>query len=86
MTVLEDAQELIRGDRNKEYGHPSENLARIATLWSAYLKTPITAADVAGMMILLKLARLRTGVGKRDTIVDIAGYAGLLEMIEEKPC
>lgn len=82
-TVNEEAQKLIFGDREAEYGHPAENLGRIATLWSAYLKQEVTAADVATMMILLKVARLKTGVGSRDTWVDIAGYAGLLERIHD---
>lgn len=82
-SILAQAEELIHGDRAKEYGHPAENLGRIATLWSAYLKENITAADVATMMILLKVARLKTGVGSRDTWIDIAGYAGLLELIDE---
>jgi len=82
-SILAQAEELIHGDRAKEYGHPAENLGRIATLWSAYLKEEITAADVATMMILLKVARLKTGVGSRDTWIDIAGYAGLLELIDD---
>lgn len=82
-TVNEEAQKLIFGDREAEYGHPAENLGRIATLWSAYLKQEVTAADVATMMILLKVARLKTGVGSRDTWIDIAGYAGLLERIHD---
>lgn len=90
-SILDAAKALITGDRAQEYGHPSINLTRIATLWGAYLKAPITASDVAALMILLKIARLRTGVGTvesiRDTITDIAGYAGLIQLIEEhEPC
>ena len=48
---------------------------RIAKLWSYYLETPITPADVANMMIMLKVARLRHTPGVLDSWLDIAGYA-----------
>lgn len=81
-SILQTAEELIHGDRAKEYGPPLLNHERIATLWSAYLQHEVTASDVATMMILLKVARLKTGHGTRDTWIDIAGYAGLLELID----
>ena len=46
-------------------------------LWSAYLGTPITARDVALMMVLLKVARTKTGAFNLDDYVDAAGYAGI---------
>lgn len=91
-TVLEEAQEIIYGDREQTYGHPAKNLNQIANLWSAYLQakggtedlpTPrLTASDVAMMMMLVKMARQQNNF-KRDNIVDMCGYAALLARIEE---
>ena len=74
--ILEKASQIVTGHREQEYGSPEDNFERIAKLWAVYLETEINAADVAAMMILLKIARLIGGNGTEDTWIDIAGYAG----------
>lgn len=76
-TLLDEAAEIVTKDRNTTYGEPEDTFSRIAGLWSSYLRgrNPITATDVANMMILMKVARLSTNPGHRDSWVDIAGYA-----------
>ena len=79
--VLEEAGSLITGDRNISYGTPTQNFTNIAELWSVRMKhklkddTSIDPEDVADLMILLKVARNIANI-KRDSYVDIAGYAG----------
>jgi Domain of unknown function (DUF6378) len=81
-TVLEEAGALVdRGEREQEYGTPAESFGRIAGLWSTYLGRELTAQDVAAMMILLKVAR---GLDKRDTLIDIAGYARCAERLNSE--
>jgi hypothetical protein len=46
-------------------------------LFSAYLQTPIHDYQVAGLMVLLKLARTSQSAQKIDTWVDMASYAAL---------
>ncbi len=75
--VLEEAQHLITKDRNEDYGDPGSNFRCIADMWSAYLDHKIEPHDVAALMILVKLSRVQASPGKRDSWVDIAGYAGL---------
>lgn len=86
-SVLEEAQEIIYGDREQTYGHPSKNLECIAKMWDAYLDSigtrDLTAKDVANMMILLKTARLANRPDHRDSVIDICGYAALIERIDE---
>lgn len=76
-TVLAEANEVIHGERAAEYGPAEESFARIAQLWSVYLGRPLDAYDVALMMVLMKVSRATTDL-KRDTAVDIAGYAALM--------
>lgn len=76
-TVLQDAAALVNGDRQADYGSPRQNFGRIARLWSAYLDAEVTAPQVAHMMALVKLARLRHSPGHRDSSVDLCGYAAL---------
>ncbi|AUX82081.1 hypothetical protein SEA_CIAO_53 [Mycobacterium phage Ciao] len=84
-SILEEAQRLIHGPRNKNYGHPRENFADISALFSAYLGRPITDLDVANLMILVKVARVKGTGYHRDSYTDIAGYAGCAERIYEEP-
>jgi hypothetical protein len=92
-SVLDEAKEIIYGDREKTYGHPAKNLENIAYMWSIYLATrtsnpamgTLTAQDVSVMMMLLKCARLANDPTHRDSIVDICGYAALIERCEETP-
>ncbi|QXN72931.1 hypothetical protein SEA_SUNSHINE924_55 [Mycobacterium Phage Sunshine924] len=84
-SILEEAQRLIHGPRNKNYGHPRENFDDISALFSAYLERPITDLDVANLMILVKVARVKGTGYHRDSYTDIAGYAGCAERIYEEP-
>lgn len=71
---LEEAQRIVEGRREDEYGPVEDNFEVIARLWEAYKGIPFSPVDVAVMMILLKTARIRGG-GTHDCFVDIAGYA-----------
>ena len=80
--ILEEADKLTSQDRREEYGHPKDNFDDIATMWTAILHTTVTRLEVINCMIALKLCRARQGY-KRDTYVDIAGYARCAEMVIE---
>jgi hypothetical protein len=88
MSILKEANTIIYGDREKTYGHPSKNLETIATMWNAYLMAKIerniTAKDVAGLMMLVKVARFANDPSHRDNLVDICGYAALVERCDEE--
>ena len=88
MTVLKEAHAIIYGDREKTYGHPSKNLNTIAVMWNAYLNAKkdeeeINAKDVAALMMLVKVARFANDPTHRDNLVDICGYAALVERCDE---
>lgn len=73
--ILTKAAETVTGQRVEDYGKPENNFATIAELWSVYTGHKYTAHDVAMMMALLKVARIKSGHGKSDNYVDLAGYA-----------
>ncbi len=72
--ILEQARVCVCGERETDYGSPEDNFKTIADLWSAYTGRTYTALDVAMMMALLKVARIKAG-GTDDSFVDLAGYA-----------
>ena len=82
MSVLDEAETIVNGPRAAVYGPPKVNLRRIADLWSAYLERTVTAVDVCHLMILLKVARSLGPTNTRDNLVDLVGYARLIEIIE----
>lgn len=73
--VLETANKIINGSRQENYGNPESNFQKIANYWSQYLGKDITPADVAIMMILMKVSRLQNNIKHEDSWIDIAGYA-----------
>ena len=78
--ILKTAENIVNGDREKQYGKAENNFNTIANLWADYLSvkeepTEIEPKDVAAMLALLKIARIATGHAKEDNWVDIAGYA-----------
>lgn len=90
-SVMEEAQEIVNGERASSYGHPKTNFDRICCLWDSYLRGRpdgaggyITSKDHAILMILVKIARLQESPNHRDSLVDICGYAGTYEKLIQK--
>lgn len=74
--ILDEAKAAITGEREDAYGGPEQSFTTIAKFWSAYLDHFIETQDVAAMLALLKLARIKHSEGMhKDSWVDLAGYA-----------
>jgi len=73
--ILSNADKCVNGQREQDYGTPEQNFQIIADLWSAYKGVSFSPVDVAMMMSLLKIARIKSGGGTGDSFVDLAGYA-----------
>jgi len=67
--------------RGEAYGGVEDNFANIADLWTLWLDGSdgrVTSKDVAVMLALVKIARLKSDIDHQDSIVDLAGYAACL--------
>lgn len=73
--MLKQAEACVCGKREQDYGSPEDNFQKIAELWTAYTGQAYSAKDVAMMMALLKIARIKSGTGTEDSFIDLAGYA-----------
>lgn len=89
-SILNNAKNMVNGEREADYGTPENNFATIAALWGDYLHARnfgldmiIDAKDVAALLVLLKVARIASGHAKNDNWVDIAGYAACGGEIED---
>lgn len=78
-SFLEEAAELVKGQRQKDYGDKKKNFSDIAALWSVILGKTIDPLQVAQCMVAMKLARLIKTPSHRDSWVDIAGYVACAE-------
>ena len=84
-TVLEEAGEIIAGERREAYGPARRSFERIAAGWSVLLGVEVSVEQVAHCMIWLKLCR-ETNKPGRDNRVDICGYVALLDTLVMKEC
>ena len=72
--ILEEAARIVTQDRNVTHGEPEETFGLIAAYWSAHLGIPVTETDVAALMTLFKLARLKANPTNPENWVDGCGY------------
>lgn len=82
-TILDEAKRLVYGDRGEDYGHPITDFTRTGRMWAAILDRPfVSPEEVAMCMMAVKISRL-CNRPKRDSVVDVAGYAATLQMVME---
>lgn len=82
-TICQMADKVVTESRQNDYGHPFWNFSDIAKIWGVVLdKDNITPEHVAQCMIGTKMARQKHKF-TLDNLVDIAGYAKTLQMIEQ---
>ncbi len=86
-TILEEAQRIVYGDRQANYGHPMDDYTRTAAMVSGMLahklKEPLSAEDMALVMCQVKISR-QVNKPKRDSMVDLAGYAACVQRIVDR--
>ena len=84
--TLDKAKACVCGQRENEYGSPEDNFTAIAGFWSVYKGVEFTANDVAMMMALLKIARIRTGTATDDSHVEFAGREYYVDLAGYAAC
>ena len=72
--ILDTAKKYITKDRADAHGDLETNFATIASYWSTHLETPVTSTDVAVMMGLVKIARLKSKPDNMDNWIGGCGY------------
>ena len=83
--ILQEADAAVGGPRQGDYGHPAINFQRIADAWKALFGCEVTPAQASLAMVVVKLSRLVETPDHRDSLVDLAGYARVTELIGDGP-
>lgn len=78
--LLDEAKHLVTGDRNNQYGPPTQDFQRTADALSAYgYRRPggakMLAHDISIIVDCIKTSRIIWSPEKRDHWADKAGYA-----------
>ena len=73
--VLDTAKDYVTRDRAADHGDMEDNFRTIASYWNTHLGIDfIEPQDVAVMMNLLKVARIRQNEKHLDNWIDACGY------------
>jgi hypothetical protein len=80
--ILQQAEKLIYGDRQKAYGSVSTNFTNIAKGWAVILGSEVSAEQVGLCMAWLKIAR-QVNKPNIDNLIDAAGYIGCVEKVQK---
>ena len=75
-SVLDTAKQYVTKDREATHGDMEDNFESIGMLWEQYFDYgwSFSPADVAVMMALLKIARLKSSKDNPDNYIDACGY------------
>ncbi len=75
-SVLDTAKQYVTKDREATHGDMENNFEAVAMLWEQYFNCEwsFSPVDVAVMMALLKIARLKSNKDNPDNYIDTCGY------------
>ena len=81
-SILSEAEEIVNGSRHSDYGNARESFSRIATIASVMTGKELAPEDCCAVLMAVKLVR-ESFKHKRDNLVDLCGYAELMNQLKE---
>lgn len=82
-SILLEAEVIVNGDRNVQYGDPKDAFKIYSEILSRTFNIELSPIEICKVQMAIKLGRLRYQ-HKRDSLVDLCGYAEILNRLEEK--
>jgi hypothetical protein len=82
-SILLEADNILNGDRNEQYNNPNESFAVYAEILKSTFGIELTPVEICKVQMAIKLGRLKYKY-KRDSAVDLCGYAEILDRLENK--
>jgi len=81
-SILLEADNILNGDRNEQYNDPNESFKVYADILKSAFNLELTPVEICKVQMAIKLGRLRYK-HKRDSLVDLCGYAEILNRLED---
>lgn len=81
-SILAEAEDIVNGSRQSDYGDARESFSRIATIASVMTGKELAPEDCCAVLMAVKLVR-ESFAHKRDNLVDLCGYAHIMNEIRE---
>lgn len=82
-SILAEAEDIVNGSRQSDYGDARESFSRIATIASVMTGKELSPEDCCAVMMAVKLVR-ESFAHKRDNLVDLCGYAHIMNEINDR--
>ena len=80
-SILSEAEDIVNGSRQSDYGDARESFSRIATIASVMTGKELSPEDCCAVMMAVKLVR-ESFAHKRDNLIDLCGYAELMNRLK----
>ena len=80
-SILSEAEDIVNGSRQSDYGDARESFSRIATIASVMTGKDLLPEDCCAVMMAVKLVR-ESFAHKRDNLIDLCGYAELMNRLK----
>ena len=81
-SILSEAEEIVNGSRQSDYGDPVESFERIAKTASMIAGRDLSPNECCAVLMAVKLVR-ESFAHKRDNLIDLCGYAYIMNEIKE---
>ena len=81
-SILYEEEDIVNGRRQYDYGDAKESFSRIATIASVMTGKELVPEDCCAVLMAVKLVR-ESFNHKRDNLVDLCGYAHIMNEIVE---
>ena len=81
-SILDEAKTIVEGSRQSDYGDPVESFDKIAKVASMIAGNELSPKECCAVLMAVKI--VREGYRhKRDNLVDLCGYAHIMNEINE---
>lgn len=81
-SILLQADKIVNGDRNEQYGDPNDAFEEYRTILKATFGIDLTSAQICKVLMAIKLGRMKYKY-KEDSLVDLCGYTEILNRLEK---
>lgn len=81
-SILAEAEDIVNGSRQSDYGDARESFSRIATIASVMTGKELSPKECCAVLMAVKIVR-ESFKHKRDNLIDLCGYAHIMNELNE---